>query len=103
MKLLARQALTLRVDGRIPDDARPLITDKTRFVIVGKIPEPADSADADEIAVSLKIGELYKEIEDQARALGVRIVRIDDFLRYIGYETFEARTASPRSNGPAAR
>jgi hypothetical protein len=34
----------------------------------------------------LKIAEIYKEMGDQARAQGVRIVGLEDFLRYIGYE-----------------
>ena len=76
----------LRVDGRIPDDGKPCITDMTKFVVVGKIPQAADLSDPDEIATSLKIGGFYKDLEDQARARGVRIVGLEDFLRHIGYE-----------------
>jgi hypothetical protein len=76
----------LRIDGEIPDDGRPCITEKTKFVVVGTIPEFANSPDPEEIYTSLKIAGFYKDIEDQARAKGVRIIKLADFLRYIGYE-----------------
>jgi hypothetical protein len=85
----------LRIDGRIPDDGRPSITEKTKFVVVGNIPQPADTSDAEEINATLKMCALYKDIEDQARALGVRIVALEDFLRYIGYERLEGKTSRP--------
>jgi hypothetical protein len=75
----------LRVDGKFPDDAKPHITARTKFVVIGAIPEIAELSDPDEIQTSLKIAGLYKDIEGQARARGVRIVRLDDFLQYIGY------------------
>ena len=81
----------LYVDGVIPDVGRPCITEKTKFVVVGKIPQPADLSDVKEIMTGLKIAELYKEIEDQARAQHVRIVSLADFLRYIGYERIESQ------------
>lgn len=82
----------LRIDGALSDDGRVFISEKTKFVVVGKIPQPADLADANEIATSLKIGGLYKDLEDQARDRGVRIVSLKDFLRYIGYERVDKST-----------
>ena len=79
----------LHVDGAIPDDGRPRLTEKTKFVVVGKIPDIAERLSQDEIATALKIGGFYKDIEDQARAQGVRIIELKDFLRYIGYERVE--------------
>jgi hypothetical protein len=76
----------LLINGQIPDPYKPEITEKTKFVILGTIPQFADLSDPDEIATSLKIAGLYKDLEDQARARGVRIVALSDFLRYIGYE-----------------
>ena len=93
----------LRVDGRIPDDGRPGILEKTKFVVVGKIPQPADLSDADEIATGLKIGALYKDLEDQARDRGVRVIGLEDFLRYIGYERLEGKTARPRHDRAGGR
>lgn len=93
----------LRVDGRIPDDGRPRITEKTKFVVVGKITEPADSPDVEEINTTLKIAEFYKEMEDQARAQGVRVVALADFLRYIGYERLAGNAVKRNVNPPAGR
>jgi hypothetical protein len=76
----------LRVNGEIPNDARPRVTQKTNFVVVGKIPQPADLTDPDEIQESLKIAEHYFQITIQAKAIGVRIISLQDFLKYIGYE-----------------
>jgi hypothetical protein len=75
----------LRIDGKIPDEYKPRVTEKTKFVVIGAIPEVTDLSDPDEIQASLKIAGLHKDIEDQARARGVRIVSLDNFLRYIGY------------------
>jgi len=76
----------LTVDGELPDDGRPRVTAKTKFVILGQIPQVADLSDPEECEVSLKIAGYYKEIEEQARASGVQIIRLDEFLKYIGYE-----------------
>jgi hypothetical protein len=85
----------LRVGGSIPDDGRPRITEKTKFVVVGRIPQVADTADPDEIATSLKIAESLKVLGDEARAHGVRIVRLGDFLHYLGYERSDTKRARP--------
>jgi len=76
----------LFVGGEFPDDGKPLVTEKTKFVVLGAIPQVADLSDPDDCAASVKIAEYYKQIEEQARARGVRIIRLDEFLRYIGYE-----------------
>jgi hypothetical protein len=91
----------LRVDGRFPDDRRPSLSEKTKFVVLGRIPQVADLTDPEEMETSLKIAGFYKELEDQARARGVRIISLEDFLRYIGYEQVEIKTAVPRHNPPS--
>jgi hypothetical protein len=80
----------LYVDGEISVDGQPSITEKTKFVVVGKIPDIVEQSDQDEIFTSLKIAGFYKDIEDQARAKGVRIISLTDFLRHIGYERIES-------------
>ncbi len=75
----------LRVDGKVPDDGKPRITEKTKFVVIGKIPEIADTADPDEQATITKILGFRKELEDAARERGVRILSLSDFTNYIGY------------------
>jgi len=75
----------LRVDGKIPDDGKSRITEKTKFLVIGKIPEIADTADPDEIATIQKILGLRKDLEDAARERGVRVLSLGDFVSYIGY------------------
>jgi len=82
----------LRVDGKIPDDGRPRVTEKTKFVVAGKVPQPADLTDADEIHATLKMAEYFKEIEDQASTLSVPVITLEEFLAYIGYERIEGKT-----------
>jgi len=97
------EAGVLRVNGKFPDDGLPRVTEKTKFVVVGRIPQVADTADPDEVATDLKIAGFLKDLEDQARRQGVRIVRLGDFLQYLGYEPVESKPAKPRHNPPAGR
>jgi hypothetical protein len=76
----------IRIDGTFPDDGKASLSDKTKFIVVGRIPDVADLSDPHEIATTLKIAGHYKDLQDQARARGVRIITLKDFLRYIGYE-----------------
>ena len=76
----------LRVNGKIPDDGKPRITEKTKFVVIGKIPEIADTADPDEHGHDPpRSSDLRKELEDAARERGVRVLSLSDFVSYIGY------------------
>lgn len=74
----------LTVNGQPADE--PRISEKTKFLVIGKIPEIADTADAEEIANIQKILEWRKKLEDGARERGVRIVSLGDFLNYVGYK-----------------
>jgi hypothetical protein len=77
----------LRINGRIPNEPEPKITEKTKFVVIGKIGEIADTSDPDEQAKITKILTLRKQLEDAARERGVRVLSLSDFLVYIGYKT----------------
>jgi hypothetical protein len=76
----------LRVMGKIPDDNKPRVTEKTKFVVIGKIGEISETSDPDEQAIITRISQLRKELEDAARERGVRIISLSDFLVYIGYK-----------------
>src|SRR5207302_5032226 len=76
----------LLVDGRTPDPYKPQISEKTKFVVIGKIPEVTDTADPDEIATIIKINGLKKDLVEAANERGVRVVSLSDFLSYIGYK-----------------
>jgi hypothetical protein len=77
----------LRVDGKVPEDNKPKVTEKTKFVVIGKIGEISETADPEEQATITKILTLRKELEDAARERGVRVLSLSDFLVYIGYKS----------------
>jgi hypothetical protein len=78
---------TLFVDGQLDD--RPSLSEKTKYLVVGTIPQPADIADPEQIGTALKIaGRLY-DLEEAALERGVRIVSLREFLKYLGYEPSE--------------
>ncbi|HEY3964412.1 MAG TPA: hypothetical protein VGM05_07620 [Planctomycetaceae bacterium] len=81
----------LRVDGRIEDT--PLVSAETRYIVIGKIPQPADLSDPDEVAKVLKIAGYYALLEDEARERGVRIIGLEEFIRDIGYEPMKKSDA----------
>ena len=89
----------LRVNGLIPDDGKPRLSEKTKFLVIAKIPEIADTPDKDEIANLLKINALHKILEESARERGVRVVSLGDFLSYIGYKG-QRRLFVPGSDVP---
>ena len=89
----------LRVNGQIPDDGKPRLSERTKFLVIAKIPEVADTTGQDEIAAILKINDLRKTLEDSARERGVRIVSLGDFLTYIGYKS-QRRLFVPGSDVP---
>lgn len=74
----------LTVNGKIED--KPRITEKTKFLVIGKIPEIADTADPEEMNNIKKISEFREELEKSARERGVRVVSLGDFLNYVGYK-----------------
>lgn len=89
----------LFVNGKNSEDGKPRITERTKFVVIGKIPEVADSVDPDEIQTILKINRLRKDLEDSARVHGVRIISLSDFLKYVGYKS-QRRVFVPSGESP---
>lgn len=61
------------------------ITAETKFLVVGELPDPSTAKPNDQERFT-KISKEYKKIHDEARVKGVRIVRLNDFLAYIGYK-----------------
>jgi len=87
----------LRVKGKIPE--KPWFGEKTKFVVVGMIPEVADTDDASEIAAIQKIIRLRKVFFEMARERGIRVVSLSDFLKYLGYSP-DRRVFVPVSDVP---
>jgi hypothetical protein len=89
----------LLVNDKTPDPYKPQISEKTKFVVIGKIREVSDTADPDEIATILKINALKKDLVEAANERGVRVVSLSDFLSYIGYKP-QRRLFVPGSDVP---
>lgn len=87
----------LRVKGKIAD--KPWFSEKTKFVVVGKIPEVADTDDASEIAAIQKIIRLRKVFFEMARERGIRVVSLSDFVKYVDYSP-DRRVFVPGSGVP---
>ncbi|MBS0266755.1 MAG: hypothetical protein JSS02_32810 [Planctomycetes bacterium] len=77
----------LKVRGEEASDGKPVLTERTKFLVIGRIPEIADAGDDKElIAKILEVNKLRKDLEDAARERGVRVVSLSDFLAYVGYK-----------------
>jgi hypothetical protein len=57
----------------------------TKFLVVGKIPDAYEAKPDDKEPYRL-IGEAHKKMVQEAQEHGVRVVALDDFLNYVGYE-----------------
>jgi hypothetical protein len=78
----------------------PGVTVRTRFLVVGDIPDPLKvELRPEEVDASNKMMELHKELTSQARQQGVRVVSMNDFLNYIGY-TSTRRMWAPHEKRP---
>lgn len=62
------------------------ISEATKFLVRGKLPDPAELVNKDEIAAALEINKKWEDLSNQAKQYGVRIVTLNDFLSYVGYK-----------------
>lgn len=77
----------LFVNGK-PSDEKPKLTEKTKFLIKGKLPDPvAGKTDSAENLAANNIQKHYKEMDEQARERGIRVISLNDFLSFIGYKS----------------
>jgi len=63
------------------------ITEVTKFLVLGAMPELADTTNDEEKNTITKINNHLKAMRDSAREHGVRIITMSDFLSYIGYKS----------------
>jgi hypothetical protein len=89
----------LFVDGKLSDDNMPHITEKTKFLVVGKMLDPADVGTKEERDVRNKVNALKTEMINQARERAVRIVSLSDFLSFMGYKS-QRRLYIPGTDAP---
>ncbi|HEY0983206.1 hypothetical protein [Schlesneria sp. T3-172] len=84
-------------DGnRIPEDGK--ITVHTRFLVKGDILELPNAVGAAEEAKATRLQNHLKDMVQEARANGVRVIKMNDFLAYIGYHS-KRRTFLPGQPG----
>ncbi|HBH50718.1 MAG TPA: hypothetical protein DDY91_02380 [Planctomycetaceae bacterium] len=82
---LVNQKGELYLNGRLAEGGEPKITENTKFLVKGKLPELATAKDKDEQARILRMNELLTSLEKQAFERGVRIISLSDFLSFVGY------------------
>ena len=82
---------------RIPKDGK--ITVQTKFLVKGDIPELQNVIGEEEKAKVHKILRNYDDMQKEARANGVRVIKLNDFLAYIGYHN-KRRTFMPGQQRP---
>lgn len=69
---------------REPADAS--LSARTKFLIVGDLDDPADySGQVEKQDLAKRAQEELAALKDEARLYGIRVVRLNDFLDYIGY------------------
>lgn len=60
---------------------------KSKFLVVGDLPNPADFAGFEERSdEAQRIQDEAKALKEEARQQGIRVIRFPDFLAFIGYE-----------------
>lgn len=84
------------------------ITEQTRFLVIGKVPELQDATtDAQRTAIT-KTYQHLRAMKDAAREQGVRVMNLTDFLSHVGYRPSrrlfkpgEEVQLAPKSTPPA--
>lgn len=83
--------------NRIPEEGK--ITVQTKFLVKGDIPAPDSVVGEEEKARVTKMLRNYDDMQKEARANGVRVIKLNDFLAYIGYHN-KRRTFMPGQQRP---
>lgn len=73
----------LLVNGQQAD--KPIIDETTKFLIVGRIPDFSDAVVPEEKDMIKKMYDHKRSMEDAAREHAVRVVKLTDFLAWVGY------------------
>lgn len=89
----------LFVNGKDESGSKPQLSERTKFLVMGNIPDIGEAVGPEEKANALKIEGLRKELTEQARERGIRIVSLNDFLAFIGYKS-QRRLYVPGGDAP---
>lgn len=69
---------------RVPADAG--LSARTKFLVIGDLDDPADfSGQTDKQDLAERVLNEQKALIDESRLYGIRVVRLNDFLDYIGF------------------
>uniref|UniRef100_A0A7C4QPU6 BRCT domain-containing protein n=1 Tax=Schlesneria paludicola TaxID=360056 RepID=A0A7C4QPU6_9PLAN len=77
------------ISAEVDDDGERLggpIDERTKFLILGAIPDLSEIVNAEERDKAQKIIGHLKDMRNEARLHGVRVVTLSDFLAFIGYK-----------------
>jgi hypothetical protein len=77
----------------------PAINETIKFVIMGALPDPTEAATEDEYKRMDLVLKQAKDMRNEARLYGVRIIPLNAFLDYIGYKP-KRRLFRPGDNKP---
>ena len=69
---------------RNPSDVK--IDESFKFLILGKIPDPNDAITPEEKSIATAIMSHNREMREEARLHGIRVVNVSEFMDYIGYK-----------------
>ena len=70
---------------RLPADGK--ITIHTKYLVLGDIPDPTTLVSEKDKAINRKLTDHRTELVKEARANGVRPIKINDFLAHIGFQS----------------
>lgn len=97
------EATGARIDNEVDDEGNLTgngIDVDTKFLVIGAIPDPAESPSTEREAIQ-RIHQQLETLRKEARLQGVRIVSLNQFLDYIGY-TSSRRVWVPGTEVPWA-
>lgn len=77
------------------------INERTKFLVVGKIPALEELTNEKEKDAAKKIHAAHKDLKEEAREQGVRVVTLNDFMAFVGY-TPRQRVFRPGDQRPFA-
>jgi len=77
-----------RIDNEVDDEGNRTgdgITEKTKFLVLGELPDVSSTNIPEEQKKIQQVYEHLKNMRQEAKEHGVRIISLNDFLTYIGY------------------
>lgn len=70
----------------LSDDEKGHVSEQTKFLILGDIPDETTLVNDDEKAAAQAINKEAKRLQDEAIINGVDIIKLNEFLSYVGYQ-----------------